>query len=101
VHHTGRSFERTPRRVFERLALRQNWLLSHNPRALHFFCVIEGVRDDPMAAEKLNRFAALIRYADRIEAAASFPASISREPRREYYRSQRRTSDQAAKVDQA
>src|SRR5207302_1571107 len=65
-HHTHRGLERAPRRVLERLARREHRLFAHHARTFDFFDVVQRIRDNPVAAAKLNRLRSLIRNTDRI-----------------------------------
>ena len=41
-------------------------LLAHHPGTLDFFDVLQGVGDDPVPADQLNRLRSLVGNADRI-----------------------------------
>ncbi len=61
AHRAGGSFERAPRRIFERFAGREHGLFADYAQALHFVDVLQRVGDGPVAADQLDGFLALIR----------------------------------------
>jgi hypothetical protein len=67
VHGPERSCEGTARRVLKISARRQNGLIANDTGALDFFHFSHAVGDDPMAADELDRVAAFVRDADRVE----------------------------------
>jgi hypothetical protein len=66
AHHTRGCFQRAPRRILERLARCENWLLSHHTWTFDFFDVLQGIGDNPVPAEKLNGLGTLIRNTDGV-----------------------------------
>src|SRR5258708_29508337 len=75
VHRTRGGLERAPRRVFERVARRKNWRLTHHARAFDFVDMVQRVGDDPVPADELHRLGALIRDANRV---LEYPCALKR-----------------------
>ena len=67
VHGAERCLQGAARRVFERLPRLEGWLLTHDTEATDFFEVAVGVRDDPVAADQLNRVRPFVGYLDRVQ----------------------------------
>ena len=65
-HYTGGGLEGAPGRVLERLAGRQDGLLADHARPFYFFDVLQGIGDDPVAADELYRVASLVCDADGV-----------------------------------
>src|SRR5262249_3317803 len=62
-----RRVERTPGRVFERVARLEHGLLAHDARSADLFDLARAVADDPVAREQLAGALALVAQPDRVE----------------------------------
>src|SRR3984957_14895501 len=65
-HYSGGGLEGGPGGILEGVAGGKHGLLSNHARTFYFFNVLQGIGDDPMAADELYGIAALICNADCI-----------------------------------
>src|SRR4051812_136920 len=76
LHRPGRGGERAARDIIERAAGLEHWLLADHPFAAHRMLRAAAVRNEPFAADELDRLAAAILDADMIGPEPAAPARL-------------------------